>query len=207
MEGYIAEVRLFAGNFAPLYWQYCMGQSMSIAENTALYSLIGTLYGGDGQQSFQLPDLRGRVPVGAGTGIGLPTINVAEADGSEVYMLLTNQMPMHNHAVSSGSSGLIPLTGNITATMNVDTNDGTLNAPSGNFLAAYPNGLYASAADTAGSKLATNAITMATNNLSVNLSTVQISPTGGGGQPINKMMPFLVLNYIICVEGIYPSRN
>lgn len=207
MEGYIAEVRLFAGNFAPLYWSYCQGQVMSIAENTALFSLIGTMYGGDGQQTFNLPDLRGRVPVGTGSGPGLTYVDIAEAAGSESYSLLTTQMPMHTHMVTSGSSGLIPLTGAITATMNVNSNTGTLNNPSGNYLAGFAGGLYATSADTTGSKLSSNAITMASNNLTVNLSGIQITPTGGGGQPINKMMPFLVLNYIICVEGIYPSRN
>lgn len=205
MEGYFAEIRLFAGNFEPMYWAFCQGQTMNISQNAALYSLLGTLYGGDGQQSFKLPDLRGRVPVGMGQGPGLQPVYQADTGGAEAYTMLTSQMPAHTHSVTNAGSGLVPISGNITATMNVNTSTGTLTSPANNFLADFAGGLYANSA-TPATTLASNAITISTNNLSVNLSGIQISPTGGN-QPINKMMPFLVLNYIICVEGIYPSRN
>src|SRR5215211_5950019 len=100
MEGYIAEIRLFAGNFAPRGWAFCYGQILSIAQNTALFSLLGTTYGGNGQTTFALPDFRSRVPVGAGTGPGLANISLGEVSGHETVTLLLNQMPVHTHPVT-----------------------------------------------------------------------------------------------------------
>lgn len=204
MEGYFAEVRLFAGNFAPMYWAFCQGQTMSINENTALYSLLGTQYGGDGQQTFSLPDLRGRVPVGIGTGTGLPFVFQGEQSGNEYCIMQYSQMPAHTHPVTSGTTGLIPVDGDVQITMNVNNNPGTNPSPENNFIAGY-SGLFTNASSNNDS-LASHALNVNTNNLSVNLGAVQASLTGAG-QPISTMMPFLVLNYIICVEGIYPSRN
>ena len=96
-EPYIAEVILFAGNFAPRGWAFCNGQILSIAQNTALFSLIGTTYGGDGQTTFALPDLRGRVPVQAGQGPGLPPVSLGEQGGAPSHTLTVNEMPQHQH--------------------------------------------------------------------------------------------------------------
>src|SRR6476620_8139642 len=101
MEGYIAESRLFAGNFAPRGWAFCQGQLLSISQNTALFSILGTTYGGNGQTTFGLPDLRGRVPIhsGGSQGPGLSPYDLGEMGGTETNTLTINQMPAHNHTV------------------------------------------------------------------------------------------------------------
>src|SRR5215212_9817165 len=106
MEGYIAEIRLFAGNFAPRGWAFCAGQILSIASNTALFSLLGTTFGGNGQTTFGLPDLRGRVAVGPGQGPGLPSYDLGQMAGETTHTLIINEMPAHNHqAQAAGNSG------------------------------------------------------------------------------------------------------
>lgn len=103
-DPFIGEVRLFAGNFAPLNWALCQGQLLAIAENDALFALIGTTYGGDGQSSFALPDLRGRVPLHQGTGPGLSTRTIGQMGGSEQVTLSKAQMPQHSHALVGSSA-------------------------------------------------------------------------------------------------------
>lgn len=106
MDGYIAQVMLFAGNFAPRNWAFCDGATISIAQNTALFSLIGTTYGGNGQTTFQLPDLRGRVAIGATNSAapGRSNYSLGQAGGSETITLTVNQMPAHNHVVNVPTS-------------------------------------------------------------------------------------------------------
>jgi len=104
MPPFIGEIRMFAGSFAPAGWAFCDGQTMPIAENDALFTLIGTTYGGDGQETFALPDLRGRVPLHQGTGPGLSTYVLGEAAGVETVTLTTQQIPTHNHAFSATTS-------------------------------------------------------------------------------------------------------
>jgi microcystin-dependent protein len=164
---YIAQITLFAGNFAPRGWAFCDGQIMAISQNTALFSLLGTTYGGDGRTTFALPDLRGRAPVHAGSsgGPGLTPRLLGEQGGEEAHTLTQNEMPSHAHGGHASSS------------------DQTTNRPSG----AYParGGVYASSQ---------NATTGPGEQI-------------GGGQPHANMQPYLGLNYIIAVEGIFPSRN
>lgn len=179
MEGTIGEIRLFGGNFAPRGWAYCDGSLISIAEYTALYSLVGTTYGGDGQATFGVPDFRGRAAVGTGTGPGLPTYDLGELAGTEAVTMLTSQMPMHTH-VSTASVTIPSYNGTVTS--------GT---PSGAVLAAL-DGAYST--DTSDTNLATQTLQ----------TTMGVS---GGSQPFSIMQPIGVANYIICVEGIYPSRN
>jgi microcystin-dependent protein len=97
MDGTIAEIRLFAGNFAPRNWAFCNGQIMAISQNTALFSILGTTFGGNGQTTFALPDFRGRFPVGPGQGPGLTNHDLGEVSGSETVTLSTAQMPLHTH--------------------------------------------------------------------------------------------------------------
>src|SRR5947208_9160321 len=114
-EPYLATVAMFAGNFAPRGWALCNGQIMSIAQNTALFSLLGTTYGGDGVTTFALPDLRGRAPVGQGQGPGLSNLSLGESSGTENITLISANMPIHNHTLgcdNTGSSSLTPA-GNI----------------------------------------------------------------------------------------------
>src|SRR5215510_651071 len=104
MEGTIGEIRMFAGNFAPRNWAFCAGQLMSISQNTALFSLLGTTYGGNGQTTFALPDFRGRVAVGTGQGPGLPNITLGEVSGEPTHTLISTEMPSHTHALVGSSA-------------------------------------------------------------------------------------------------------
>jgi microcystin-dependent protein len=180
MEGTIAEIRMFAGNFAPRNWAFCNNQVISIAQNTALFSLLGTTYGGNGQTTFALPDLRGRVPVGTGQGPGLPVYQLGQLGGTPTATLTTATMPSHNH----------PLTGAVTPQANND-NTGLNDNPSGGRLGA--SSVFTSAAD------ALVSMAPAVSTLAVGLN--------GSGQPFSIMPPYEGMNYIICMFGIFPSRN
>lgn len=177
MEGTIATIMIFAGNFAPLNWLMCSGQLLQISQYEALFSLIGTTYGGDGQSTFALPDLQGRIPVGTGTGGGLQTIFLGEAAGSESVTLNQNQFPAHSHAIVGKVS---------TSSTNADGS----NNP-GKFLATSAQNQYAPISAASGTFL---------GGASVALN------AQGGSQPIEILQPYLALNYVICTDGIYPSR-
>lgn len=181
MEGTIAEIRMFAGNFAPRNWAFCASQIISIAQNTALFSLLGTTYGGNGQTTFALPDFRGRVAVGTGTGPGLPNVTLGEMAGTPTVTLTTINMPAHNH----------PITGSVSVQVNNDT---------------------AGLSDDATNKrlAATGAIFTANAGDLVNMAPCASNLTAGvngGSQPFSIMPPYLGMNYIICMFGIFPSRN
>src|SRR5215212_11299169 len=114
-EPFLGQIMMFAGNFAPRGWAFCSGQILPIAQNTALFSILGTTFGGNGQTTFALPDLRGRAPVGPGQGPGLSNIDLGQPSGTENVTLISSQMPIHNHSVNcdpTGSGALIP-TGNV----------------------------------------------------------------------------------------------
>jgi len=178
MEGTIAEIRLFAGNFAPRNWAFCQGQLMSIAQNTALFSILGTTYGGNGQTTFALPDFRGRVAVGTGQGPGLPSITLGEVSGEPTHTLISTEMPAHVHQVRASTAG-----------------QATSANPTNNVLGI---GKVPSSSETI-------------NMYSAPGATVNLDPSGmtavGGSQPHNNMQPYLGMNYIICLFGIFPSRN
>ncbi len=191
MEGYIGEVRLFAGNFAPRAWMFCQGQQMSISEWTVVYAIIGTMYGGDGVQSFLLPDLRGRRAVHSGNsaGPGLQEIYTGEVGGSEQTTITSSQMPAHNHPIS--------ITMTATASLGYLNDSGVTGAtPQNNFFAIASENFYAINPDT----------TLAPASVFTNVSGMHLSGAGSS-QPIPMITPYLALNYIICVEGIFPSRN
>lgn len=191
MEGYIGEVRLFGGNFAPRSWQFCAGQQMSIAEWTPLFAIIGTTYGGDGVQTFGLPDLRGRRAVHAGNsnGPGLQQVYLGQTGGTEQITLTNAQMPAHAHTLSATLSG--------TATLQFANDEAVAETgPQNNFFAISSENFYAAGSD----------ISLANPTVSTNLSSMHIS-VAGASQPISLVTPYLALNYIICLEGIFPSRN
>jgi microcystin-dependent protein len=180
MEGYLAEVKLFAGNFEPKGWAFCNGQILAIAANTALFSLLGTTFGGNGQTTFGLPDLRGRVPISPGQGPGLPSVDPGEVSGEWNHTLNINEMPAHNHPAQ-----------------------GQINAQSGPGDAGGPTNAYPAA-----STARDNIYNTGTFDTKMKSDGVQVTVgTSGGSQPHNNMQPYLGLNYIICTQGLYPSRN
>jgi microcystin-dependent protein len=181
MQADLAMVFIFAGNFAPRGFASCEGQIMSISQNTALFSLLGTTYGGNGQTTFALPDLRGRGAIGQGQGPGLPPYVEGQVGGSETVTLTINQLPSHTH--------------NLTAY----AGQGTTGAPSGaTYLAAGPG--------TGSGPNATQLKTYATNAPNVVMGAGSTTNTGGN-QPVSIRDPYLSMFYIITLEGIYPSRN
>lgn len=177
MDAYVGEIRMFCGTFAPKNWAFCEGQLMAISSNTALFSLLGTMYGGDGKVTFGLPDLRGRVPINQGAGPGLTQRFVGEMSGAEAITLLPQEMPAHNH-LAMGSS-----------------DKGTLNSPTDSIWSEYSTGgrppvptkLYAETTD----------VTMAPDALAY----------AGQNMPHNNMQPYLSVRFIICMTGIFPPRS
>lgn len=132
-QPFLGEIRIFGFNFPPRGWAFCQGQLLAISQNTALFSLLGTTYGGNGTNNFALPDLRGRVPISFGQGLGLSNYVQGEITGTETVTLTQNQMPTHNHLVSAfGSDGTSGKVGNRflsnsgTTNLYSDTTDGTL---------------------------------------------------------------------------------
>lgn len=186
--GTIAEVRLFAGNFAPSSWAYCAGQLISISSNQALYSLIGTIYGGDGRATFGLPDLRSRTAIGQGTGIGLSQYNLGWKLGEEYVTLTSAEIPSHTHTVYASLTGYIhPLC----------SSDGVTDDPTSAYPALSPEGVTIYTKDTPDT-------TMAASPAVVSGSVTCLD--SGSGQAHYNIQPCLGINYIICVEGLYPSR-
>ncbi|HEV7782838.1 MAG TPA: tail fiber protein [Chitinophagaceae bacterium] len=180
MEGTLAEIRMFAGNFAPRGWMLCQGQLLSIAQWTAVFALVGTTYGGNGQTTFGVPDFRGRMALGTGQGPGQPNVDLGEISGVVNTTLTLANLPMHNHA----------LTGTVTQQANAGT-DGTTDDPSGRRL------------------MGSNNFTGATSDLvsmAPMLSTLVIAPNGGN-QSFSNRSPYLGIQFIFCVEGIFPSRD
>ncbi|MEZ4720443.1 MAG: tail fiber protein [Flavobacteriales bacterium] len=218
-EQFIGQIILFAGNFAPRGWAFCDGQLLSISQNQALFSIIGTAYGGDGRTTFGLPDLRGRTPVHAGSGPGLTSRARGQSFGTETNTMTIDQMPDHNHS-ATGSGGTIG--GSVTATlsgapgvrMNV-SNDQDSETPDGKFLGKSDSGLLYNGSPTAGEQLAASAIVADLGNLSVSVDTsgLSVNLTGvtignaGGHQPMNNMQPSLAINYIIALQGQFPTRS
>ena len=177
MEGTIGEIRMFAGNFAPRNWAFCNGQLLSIAQNTALFSILGTTYGGNGQTTFALPDFRSRSAVGTAQGPGLSNITLGEQAGEENVTLLSTQMPAHTHG------------------LNVS------NTPANT---AAPGNTTSLAVVTDVTENAMNAFKVVDPNTTVHNQSISIA---GNSQPHNNRPPYLGMNYIICMFGIFPSRN
>jgi microcystin-dependent protein len=162
-QPYIGEIRMFAGNFAPAGWMFCQGQLLPISENETLFQLIGTTYGGDGQSTFALPDLRGRIPIHQGNGFLL-----AETGGAESITLTVNQIPAHAHPwlASSGAAGS--------------------KSPGGALPATAQGDFYT------------------TSFTGANMAAQAVSPVGGS-QPHTNFQPYLCVNFIISLFGLYPS--
>lgn len=180
MEAYISSIWSFGFNFAPVGWALCNGQLLSIAENQPLFALIGTTYGGDGINTFAVPNLQGRTPLGTGQGAGLPNYVLGQSAGSEQVTLQASNLPGHTHPVLS-------------VTLPVSSAVGESNDPN--------VGYYASSDTSVGNTYNTAA------GVSMGASTPGNTGVTGSGIPINILSPFQVVSYCICVEGIFPSRN
>lgn len=184
MDEYLGIVKLFAGNFVPRGWMLCDGSILSIAQNQALFSLLGTMYGGNGSTTFALPDLRGRVAIGAGDNTGHTSYIPGQMAGTESVILTQAQLPAHTHtgaiAVSSQN-----------ATKSQAESGGTLAAPG---------------VQEGRSFNPTFGYTKAPTDTELNIDTVKINQTGGSA-PFSIMQPYTGMNYIICVAGIFPSRQ
>ncbi|RYD14698.1 MAG: phage tail protein [Lysobacteraceae bacterium] len=170
-EPFLGEIQMVGFNFAPRGWAFCHGSLLSIAQNDALYALLGTTYGGDGQVTFALPDLRGRIPIAQGQGPGLTNRVVGQLGGTETVTLGAQQMPAHQHQMAVAAIG--------TRTP----------APGGNLLASGEADIYSRNAGP-----------------TVGLAATQLS-AAGSSLPHENMQPVLAVNFIIALEGIFPSRN
>jgi microcystin-dependent protein len=177
-QPYLGEIRALSFNFAPKGWALCNGQLLSILQNQALFSLLGTQYGGNGVNNFQLPNLQGRAPLGYGAGPGLSNYVIGEVVGTETVTLLTSQMPQHNHLwAANNGAGDVP-------------------SPNGNFLAG---------AIIPTDKVAQKTYA-APGGVTVPLNTNMLAATGSN-QGHSNMQPYLVISFCIALQGIFPSRN
>jgi microcystin-dependent protein len=172
-DPFVAEIRIFAGNFAPKGWAQCNGQLLPLSQNTALFSLLGTFYGGDGKSTFALPNMQGSVPVHQGQGQGLSQRFLGEQGGSEFITLLSSEMPFHTHTLRASSTG-------------ADDNDP---GPDRQLTLAQGGGVY--------NPTVTSPAAMKFESLSVS----------GGDLPHNNLQPYLVLNFIIAMQGVFPPRS
>jgi microcystin-dependent protein len=174
-QPYLGGIFMFAGNFAPRGYQLCAGQILSISQNTALFSILGTTYGGNGTTTFALPDLRSRAPIGVGNAPGLSPVVLGEAAGAQTASILTSNLPPHNHIINASSAA------------------GALSTPQNNFIAVPVD-----STGTAGPGFNSSAnATMAPTALTMT----------GNAVPISIQNPYLGINYIIAVQGIFPTRN
>lgn len=171
---YIGEIRMFAGSFAPVGWALCNGALIQTSQNNALFSLLGSTYGGDGRTTFALPDLQSRVPIHYGSGPGLTNRNLGAKGGAETVTLTVNNLPNHNHAWQASSDA------------------GTTAAPAGKVLATAPEAhpIYAEDASSPS-----------------NMSSSAIASSGGSSSSVTNLMPYLAINFIIALQGVYPSRT
>ncbi|WP_221090845.1 phage tail protein [Deinococcus aquaedulcis] len=174
MTPYLGEIRMFGGNFAPLGWALCQGQLLPISENDALFALIGTTYGGDGQTNFALPDLRGRLPVHMGTPPGGASLTLGQLTGTETVTLTAAQMPAHPHPLQAS----------------------TLTAAQGGGVSA---GAYLAQPES-------GELYVGTGRRPKTLAAPSLAASGGG-QPHQNLSPYLCVNFIIALQGIFPPRN
>ena len=180
MDPFLAEITLFGGNFAPRGWAFCDGQLLPIASNSALFSLLGTTYGGDGRTTFALPDLRGRAPIGPRHGPGLSSYRLGQKGGVEYVILNQTQIPSHTHTI------------NHTLQVRADAGSGaTTDDPTNAFIANDGNNQFNPVADA---------------NMGPLAGTISAFNTGGNLSHENRQ-PFLALNYIIALQGVFPSRS
>jgi microcystin-dependent protein len=192
MEGTMATIMMFGGTFAPRTWAFCHHQLIAISANSALFALLGTQYGGDGRTTFALPDLRGRVPVGSGNGIGTSSRTPGMMWGAETQTMTIAEMPPHSHpAQLSNAVAQIQASGDA-----ADEQD-----PAGNVLAKP--GTAGLSSDAVNAYTASGSETMAPAPVTGSVAV----DTAGAGMPFNIMQPSTCTHFIICQTGIFPSRS
>lgn len=185
METYIGNIMMFAGDFAPRGWAFCDGKILSIANNQALFSILGTTYGGDGRTTFGLPNLIGRVPVHPGRAPGTTdNIRLGESGGNDSHVLSVQELPPHGHDASS-----------LKGTLGVNEEDGTSEDPQGNNFGVATAGTPYNG-DSNDKLMAANAVNVAGTTSNT-----------GNGVPFNIRNPYLGVNYIIALQGLFPPRN
>ncbi|MCE7992638.1 MAG: phage tail protein [Roseivirga sp.] len=191
MDGYLGQIMAWGPNWAPRNWAFCNGGLISIEQNPSLFSLIGTMYGGDGRTTFGLPNLQGRVAVGAGRGVGLTPRSQGQFGGAESVTLNTAQMPAHNHTATASGAG------SASANLPLSQTEAVRETPNAGDVLATPSlEIYGPNTNTVDTPLPVTS----------GGETVVIGDTGGS-QPHDNMQPFQVVSYIICIEGLYPSRS
>jgi len=183
-EPFLGQVEVFAFNFPPKGWTTCSGQLLSISQNTALFSLLGTTYGGNGQTTFGLPDLRGRVAIGWGQGNGLSNYDLGQVGGEEAHTVIISEMAAHSHSLMVNSTTAA------TNNTNTPSTSVVLGQTTGVPAQGAPFNLFLYASGSPGNTLDTHSIGI-----------------GGGSQPHNNIMPYLTVNFCIALIGIFPSRN
>jgi microcystin-dependent protein len=181
---YLGQIESFPYGFAPKNWAFCAGQLLSIQQNTALFSLLGTTYGGNGIQTFALPDLRGRVAMGQGNGPGLTPRSIGESFGEVNHTIIYTEMPMHTHTLNTAS--------NSSTANNTDTPSTTV--------------VLGNATGTMGNSGTLTVTPYAATNPNVTMAPTAIG-VSGGSQPHNNMMPYLGMQFCIALSGIFPSRS
>jgi microcystin-dependent protein len=189
-QPFLGMIILVPYNFAPRGWAFCQGQILSIAQNTALFSLLGTTFGGNGVTTFGLPDLRGRVPIGSGQGAGLSNFGLGQTGGIESVTLTVSNMPAHTHVIALS---------NLQATAHVRNAAGNARSPAGNVLAGEAAGVtavYSNQAPT--DSMAASALTVSGN---------ATANPAGASTPFDLHSPYVTVNYCIALQGIFPSRN
>ncbi len=180
MDPFIGQIIMFGGNFAPRGWAFCNGQLLSISQNTALFSILGTTYGGDGRVSFALPEMRGRVPMHEGTGPGLTPRSLGQKAGQQESFLTVANMPSHNHTAAT------------TTQIAASSEQGEEQNVNGQFIASHPDAFNE---DPSGSV-----------TLGGPTSTTTVG-NNGQNQSFNNLPPYQAVNFIICLQGLFPSRN
>lgn len=193
-DEYLGVIKIFAGNFAPRNFVFCYGQLLSIAQNQALFSILGTIYGGDGRTTFGVPDLRGAAPIGSGTGQGLTPRVAGQKFGFETTTLSVHNLPAHNHIITVNETA-----GTIDIPVNTEEGSEDEANPGAGFLGNTGAESFVSEA-TAGQKYGGQSIP-------VNVAATATASNTGNGQSFNNMQPSSVVNYIICINGLYPSRS
>ncbi len=217
-EPFIGQLAYVGFNFAPRGWAQCDGQVIAISQNTALFSLLGTEFGGDGRTTFALPDMRGRVPIHQGTGPGLSTFRIGMKGGVELASLTVLQLPAHTHTATAVSGSTSTVADGATASSTLKANSGIADklSPDGNVLAQSAQGNGARAVDVNTYNSTTPDVDMHAGSIVTTLSGVAITTTTttdvtvsttGGSQSFPIMQPYTVLNCVIALQGIFPSRS